>query len=91
MMHTYTIASLSNLPIGRDNPYCRVDRYGMDRSADYDVYVLIGGHWDWVGYAWSAAKAKWLARETSYSEFSATRVIGNDDEFFYAYGKEVRA
>lgn len=91
MMHTYTITSLSNLPIGQDNLYCRIDQYGTDRSADYDVYILVGDHWDWIGYAWSAAKARWLARQASYKKFSAARVIGNGDEFFFAYGKEVIA
>lgn len=90
-MKHYTIAILANLPIGQDNNYCRIDQYGMDRSADYDVYILVGDHWDWISYAWTPGKARWLAKQASYEKFSAARVIGNGDEFFFAYGKEVIA
>ena len=89
MMHTYTIATLANLPISQDNNFVRIDKYGRDLSADYDIYILVGDHWIWAYYAWTPGKASWLAKQASYEKFTAARAIGADCDRFFAYGKEV--
>lgn len=90
-MKHYTIAILANLPISQDNTFVRVDKYGRDLSADYDIYILIGDRWVWACYAWTPGKARWLAKQASYEKFTATRVISADCDCFFAYGKEVLA
>lgn len=91
MMHTYTIAILANLPISQDNNFVRIDKYGRDLSADYDIYILVGDHWIWAYYAWTPGKASWLAKQVSYEKFTAARVISAGSDRFFAYGKEVLA
>ena len=90
-MKHYTIAILANLPISQDNSFVRVDKYGRDLSADYDVYILVGDCWIWACYAWTPGKARWLAKQASYEKFTATRVISAGCDRFFAYGKEVLA
>ena len=52
MMHKFTVGMLSALPISADNAFVRVDKYGRDLSADWDIYILDStNHWVWAGYA----------------------------------------
>lgn len=92
MMHKFTVGMLSALPISADNAFVRVDKYGRDLSADWDIYVLDStNHWVWVGYAWTRRQAWGRAKHASYVRFTAAMAIGEDesgyDEFFFAYGK----
>lgn len=94
MMHQYSVSVLADFPISKDNHFNRVDKYGRDLGATWDIYVLDGNaRWVWAGYAWSRRQAWGRAKQMSYTQFTATMAIGEDDvgydEFFFAYGKKV--